>query len=525
MHRIPLWLFVVVTSACSPGSISGGIDDAGCSEPECTDGDPGDADRARDSEPDPCDLLSCPSGQECIEGWCRTIDLCHGVTCENPGEVCDPRNGECRPSDTDEDGDGYTIGEGDCDDGDPLVHPAAEELCDSADQDCDRDVDEGFDDTDGDGFDICGGGDPARVDCDDTTALRCPGCPESCDSLDNDCNGAIDDIVERVCATSCGEGVERCEGGAWVCSAPATCDCAIVGEVEEESCGLCGTRQRTCAGDRSWGDWGACSGEGECSPDESESEACGSCGTRRRGCDATCHWGGFGGCTDEGACASGESESEPCGRCGTRRRACDDTCNWEPFGGCTGEGECEAGRDGSCTTSCGSSGSRSCDGSCRWGSCQPPSESCNGGDDDCDGLCDEGCRLPIHRAYSSSANDHFYTTNLAEASCCGYRLEYENFFYLSRTRIAGSTELWRCWNASQGDHFYTASSSCEGAAGAVRESSLGFMVTSATCGAEPLYRLRIAGDHFYTMSTFERDEALTHGWVSEGVTGYVWRTP
>ncbi len=42
------------------------------------------------------------------------------------------------------DGDGFSLADGDCDDGDPLVFPGAIELCDLADNNCDTTVDEGF---------------------------------------------------------------------------------------------------------------------------------------------------------------------------------------------------------------------------------------------------------------------------------------------------------------------------------------------------------------------------------------------
>ncbi len=92
----------------------------------------------------------------------------------------------------DADGDGTSPCGGDCDDGDPSVHPGATEHLDGVDNDCDGDVDDGtvaFDD-DGDGFSEQEG------DCDDTSDQTYPGAEELLDGRDNDCDGEVDDGTE-----------------------------------------------------------------------------------------------------------------------------------------------------------------------------------------------------------------------------------------------------------------------------------------------------------------------------------------
>ena len=46
-------------------------------------------------------------------------------------------------------------------------------------------------DADGDGFDVCGGA--TSVDCDDDDASIYPGAPETCNGLDDDCDGGVDE--------------------------------------------------------------------------------------------------------------------------------------------------------------------------------------------------------------------------------------------------------------------------------------------------------------------------------------------
>ena len=91
----------------------------------------------------------------------------------------------------DDDEDGYTEAQGDCNDGDSSVNPVATEYYNERDDDCDGVTDEGtvgFDD-DGDGQTELSG------DCDDTISATYTGAPEACDNADNDCDGVIDETT------------------------------------------------------------------------------------------------------------------------------------------------------------------------------------------------------------------------------------------------------------------------------------------------------------------------------------------
>ncbi len=105
---------------------------------------------------------------------------------------------------------GYTVNDDDCDDNVAAVNPDADEVCNAIDDDCNGSVDDGasdvstyYADTDGDSY-----GDRSSTttacslptgyvsdwtDCDDTRALTSPAATEFCNTLDDDCDGQVDE--------------------------------------------------------------------------------------------------------------------------------------------------------------------------------------------------------------------------------------------------------------------------------------------------------------------------------------------
>ncbi|KAJ7889284.1 hypothetical protein B0H14DRAFT_2691953 [Mycena olivaceomarginata] len=135
---------------------------------------------------------------------------------------------------------------------------------------------------------------------------------------------------------------------------------------------------------------------------------------------------------------------------------------------------------------------------------------------------------PLFRAYNPTIGDHFYTTNASELQVAvisgGYTRE-QNAALVFTTQVLSSVPLYRLYSFAETDHLYTTSVEEMDSAianGYTYEKIAAYVYPSEICGATPLYRLfnQQMWDHFYTMSVGEVDFAETGGYVLEGIKAY-----
>ncbi len=280
----------LTTEECDPGS--GWVADAG----DCDDLDPSSypgADETCDLADNDCDgevdedvtstwyadadgdgwgdasvtveACSAPSGYTSLSGDCDDSDsavsplaseLCNGVDDDCDGSIDEDDAVDASTWYADSDGDGYgdasssatacsapsshVADDSDCDDGAAGINPAASEICDGIDNDCDGVVDPDtstdasswYLDGDGDGY-----GNALAVsatctqptgyvsdatDCDDVDPYSNPGATETCDLADNDCDGVVDEEVTSTWyADSDGDGWGDASVTTEACSAPS----------------------------------------------------------------------------------------------------------------------------------------------------------------------------------------------------------------------------------------------------------------------------------------------------------------
>src|SRR5690606_24498682 len=143
-----------VCNSCTDGIKNGAESDVDCGGPQCP---------------------PCGQGQ-----GCASMNDC------GPGLIC--QGGICVPNCPDLDQDGWTTCAGDCNDSDPSMHPGAIEQCNGADDDCNGQVDEGWN------F--------------NSDPMNCGGCNLVCTPMPN----STPACVNGNCTLICDQGYMDCDG-------------------------------------------------------------------------------------------------------------------------------------------------------------------------------------------------------------------------------------------------------------------------------------------------------------------------
>ena len=164
-----------------------------------------------------CDDTDPFVNSESVETCNQKDDNCNGQIDDGVGEVWyadrdDDGYGDMNSSQQAcENPEGYVSNDEDCEDNDDSIYPGATEVCDEVDNNCDGVVDEGllvtyYADNDYDSF-----GDPNNTvescsaidgmvaiggDCDDGSAGVYPGAVDGCNTIDDDCDGDVDEDVK-----------------------------------------------------------------------------------------------------------------------------------------------------------------------------------------------------------------------------------------------------------------------------------------------------------------------------------------
>jgi hypothetical protein len=182
--------------------------------PESCDGEDNDCDGETDEgfeDTDQDGIADCLENDKDGDGIVDGQDNCPGIF--NPGQKDSDYDNFGDACDADDDNDQSPDGE-DCAPLDKSIFPGAEEVCDGKDNDCNLLVDEGFVDSDADGWKNCVDDDddndqtPDAADCLPLDPLAHPGADELCDAKDNDCDGDVDEGYPDVD----GDGTADCAG-------------------------------------------------------------------------------------------------------------------------------------------------------------------------------------------------------------------------------------------------------------------------------------------------------------------------
>jgi len=132
---------------------------------------------------------------------------------------------------------------------------------------------------------------------------------------------------------------------------------------------------------------------------------------------------------------------------------------------------------------------------------------------------------PLYRYWNATTADHFYTTNWSELGNGRYGYTYEGVqCYVDAQQAPGTVPLHRYWNPDAADHFYTTdwAELGNGKYGYTYEGVQCYVYPGPVAHTTPLHRYwnSVATDHFYTTNWGELGNGGA-GYAYEGIQAYV----